>query len=296
MNATPEAIKHLGQKTPTVRLLPTLVVSIGILVLLSAGSVLVVNWIADRRIVQEFSSRLIARVLSAEERSLRGHLDAAIDQGDSIAAAIGDDRFQFGEPALADFVSGTLAAAPQVYGLVVSDRNGEALRVIRGPANGELKIEHFKVVTDSQFAALADQIRTRKQSYWGARFDVPISPTMTGPIWTPMRMRTGFSPAAMRRRRERALDGDSSPASRSGRVFNAGRRPPKGHNGVANELIDGSTLLFDAGGDEREVLFDEVGDLGGGHFFAYRCEAHDVGEHDGEHTFFGPRAHAAFLN
>jgi adenylate cyclase len=126
----------LDQKTPTVRLLPTLVVSIGILVLLSAGSVLVVNWIADRRIVQEFSSRLIARVLSAEERSLRKHLDAAIDEGDFIGAAIGVNRFQFGEPALAVFVGGTLAAAPQVYGLVVSNRNSEALRVIRVQQRG----------------------------------------------------------------------------------------------------------------------------------------------------------------
>ena len=84
-------------------MLPTLVVSIGILVLLSVGSVLIVNWIADRRIVQEYTSRLIARGLSAEERSLREHLDAAVNQGDFIAAAIGSGRFRFGEPALADF-------------------------------------------------------------------------------------------------------------------------------------------------------------------------------------------------
>src|SRR5262245_55211502 len=56
-----EAAEHLDQKRPTFRLLPTLVVGIGILVLLSAGSVLIVNWLADRRIVQEFTSRLIAR-------------------------------------------------------------------------------------------------------------------------------------------------------------------------------------------------------------------------------------------
>jgi hypothetical protein len=56
--------------------------SIGILVLLSVGSVLILNWLADSRIVQEFTSRLITRTLSAEERSLRGHLDAAVNQGD----------------------------------------------------------------------------------------------------------------------------------------------------------------------------------------------------------------------
>src|ERR1700751_5072683 len=90
--------------------MPTLMLSIGILVLLSGGSVLIVNWIADRRIVQEYTSRLITRVLSAEERSLREHLDAAIDQGDFIAAAIITGRYELAENALADFVSGSLAA------------------------------------------------------------------------------------------------------------------------------------------------------------------------------------------
>jgi hypothetical protein len=44
------------------------------------------------------------------------------------------------------------------------------------------------------------------------------------------------------------------------------------------------------------MLIDEVGDLGSGHFFACRCEAGDVSEHDGEHTFFGPSVHPALLN
>jgi hypothetical protein len=75
--------------------------SIGILVLLSVGSVLIVNWIADHRIVRDFTSRLITRTLSAEEKSLRGSLDAAVNQGDFIAANIDAGRFQFGPPALA---------------------------------------------------------------------------------------------------------------------------------------------------------------------------------------------------
>ena len=159
---------HLDPNRLTFRLLPTLVVSIGILVLLSVGSVLIVNWIADRRIVREYTSRLIARGLSAEERSLREHLDAAVNQGDFIAAAIGSGRFRFGEPALADFLTGTLAAAPQVYGLIVSDPDGKALHLLRGAAATEFTIENFSVAADSQFAAFADQIRTHKRPYWGA--------------------------------------------------------------------------------------------------------------------------------
>src|SRR5262249_50080795 len=107
-----EQRRSFVSKRPTFMLLPTLVMSIGILVLLSVGSVLIVNWIADRRIVQEYTSRLIARGLSAEERSLRRHLDAAVNGGDFIAAAIAGGRFQFGEPALTDFVSGTLCGGP----------------------------------------------------------------------------------------------------------------------------------------------------------------------------------------
>ena len=141
--------------------------SIGILVLLSVGSVLIVNWIADRRIVQEFTSRLITRVLSAEERSLREHLDAAIDQGDFIASAISSGRYQLAEPALADFVSGTLAAAPQIEGVVLSDGNGKGLRVVRGASNTKVQIDRFNFAGDSQFAALADEIRSRKHPYWG---------------------------------------------------------------------------------------------------------------------------------
>ena len=146
--------------------MPTLVLSIGILVLLSVGSVLIVNWIADRRIVREFTARLITRVLSAEERSLREHLDAAIAQGGFIAAAISSGRYQLADPGLADFVSGTLAAAPQVEGVILSG-GGKALRVARGASSTEFQIDHFDVDGDSQFAALAAQIRTLKHPFWG---------------------------------------------------------------------------------------------------------------------------------
>ena len=44
--------------------------SIGLLVLISVGSVLTENWFVTRRIVQEFASRLITRVLSTEEMAL----------------------------------------------------------------------------------------------------------------------------------------------------------------------------------------------------------------------------------
>ena len=91
--------------------MPTLMLSIGVLVLLSVGLIVAVNWVTGRAIVQEFATRLIARGLSIQEMALRRHLDAAVDQATFIADAIRDGRYKLFDPALDDFISGTLAAA-----------------------------------------------------------------------------------------------------------------------------------------------------------------------------------------
>ena len=172
--------RHLDKNQLTLRLTPTLVVSIGILVLLSVGSVLIVNWFADRRIVQELTSRLITRLLAAEERTLRHHLGAAIDQGDYIAAAISSGRYRFDDPALTDFVRGTFAAAPQVDGVILVDGDGKALRIrlARVAYGREFEVDRFDIADDAQFAGLALVMRTRKQPYWGP------------PVYRPQRQET----------------------------------------------------------------------------------------------------------
>ena len=147
--------------------MPTLMLSIGLLVLLSVGSVMAVNWFAGRHILQETGSRLIARGLGAEERALRNHLDAAVQQGDFLARAIRSGRFTLADPALADFAGGTLAAAPQVDGLVLGDASGRALRVMRVASGSPFRSDYFDVSADAQLAALAGEARARKQPYWG---------------------------------------------------------------------------------------------------------------------------------
>jgi adenylate cyclase len=148
-------------------LMPTLVLSIGLLVLCSVGSVLVVNWIADRRVVQEFATRLVMRLLAGEEMALRNHLDEAIQQGDYIADAIRSGRYKLSDAALADFIGGTFAAAPQIDGLILSDANGSALRAVRVASEGRIQVDRFNIVVDSQLETLGDNMRVRKEPYWG---------------------------------------------------------------------------------------------------------------------------------
>lgn len=148
-------------------LMPTLMLSIGFLVLCSVGAVLAINWIADRRVVQEFATRLVMRVLAGEEMALRNHLDEAIQQGHYIAGAIRSGRYKLSEPALADFIGGTFAAAPQIDGLILSDADGNALRAVRVASDAQFRVDHFALAADSQIAALGASIRVRKKPYWG---------------------------------------------------------------------------------------------------------------------------------
>lgn len=99
--------------------------------------------------------------------ALRGHLDAAVNQATFIATAIGDGHYRFSDPALGDFVSGTIAAAPQIGGLLLADSNGKALRVVRGKTSTEFQLDRLDISSDRQLAEIADEIRTRKDPYWG---------------------------------------------------------------------------------------------------------------------------------
>src|SRR5207249_4680037 len=163
----PKRIAYGGLKPGNLALMPTLMLSIGLLVLLSAGLIVAVNWVTGRAIVQEFATRLIARGLSIQEMALRRHLDAAVDQATFIADAIRDGRYKLFDPALDDFISGTMAAAPQIGGLILTDPTGKALRVVRGASNTTLQLDHPDITRDRQLAEVADEIRLRKDPYWG---------------------------------------------------------------------------------------------------------------------------------
>lgn len=161
------AMENSGFKNRSVALMPTLMVGIGVLVLVSVGAVMAVNWIADRDVVRDFATTLVRRVLSSEGAALRRHLDVAVHEANFVAAAVVTGRYKLTDPAFVDFVGGSLAAAPQVDALAVGDADGNVLRVLRLPADAGFKADRFSVGADGQFGALASQMRIRKEPYWG---------------------------------------------------------------------------------------------------------------------------------
>jgi adenylate cyclase len=160
-------VEKPGRSNRSFALMPTLTVGIGLLVLLSVGTVMAVNWIADREVVRDFATALVRRVLSAEEAALRRHLDAAVHQGNFIAAGISSGRYKLGEPAFEDFVSGSFAAAPQVDALVVGDPDGNMLRVLRLPSDTGVRADRLSSRDDSQLGRLGSHMRARSEPFWG---------------------------------------------------------------------------------------------------------------------------------
>ena len=136
----------------SIRLLPTMLVSIGVLVLVSAGSIFLLNLVTNRTILSEMVSRNIQQGLAGLELSLRDHLDAARFQADFIANAIRSGDVEFGQSErLAAFTSGSLAAAPQIVGVVLVGRDGTAISAGRD-ASGEVIRSEFPVTDDPQLA------------------------------------------------------------------------------------------------------------------------------------------------
>jgi transcriptional regulator GlxA family with amidase domain len=92
------------------------------------------------------------------------------------------------------------------------------------------------------------------------------------------------------------LYGNGCSASRRRRVLYPAWRTPEGHHGIPDKFVYGAAFLFDAGGDEGEVVIDVLGDLASGQFLACCGETHDVGKHDGKFALLGTRADPAFLD
>lgn len=169
------------------KLLPTVLICVGALVLLSAGSIFVLNIISNRAIVSELTSRIVARSLGGLELALRAHLDAAKYQAEFIADTIRSGNLNFNErDKLAEFATGSLAAAPQIGGLIVANADGEAIRVARAPA-GRVKRDWLSLEDDGQLEDLAKDTKLRKNPYWGPpihrnRFNATVL-NLRVPIW-----------------------------------------------------------------------------------------------------------------
>ena len=151
----------------SVALMPTLMVGLGMLVLISLGAVLAMQWVTGRAIIHDFAGQLIERNLSMQQMALTRHLDSAVNQASFLAAAIRAGRFHLTDANLEHFAAGALAAAPQIGNIIIAASDGKALRVVRGKPQTDFSIEYLDANADPQLAAAAADVAKHQNAYWG---------------------------------------------------------------------------------------------------------------------------------
>jgi hypothetical protein len=79
---------------------------------------------------------------------------------------------------------------------------------------------------------------------------------------------------------DRTLDGLGRAQGAFGVIRDFLRRPPKRHDAVTDEFVDGAAFRLDAPREKFEVAIQEIGDFRRLHVLGQRAEAANIGEHD----------------
>ncbi len=169
------------------RLSSVILACFGTLVVLSLGFIIALNSSNSVRIFSKLLGQTVVRSIDGLELSLRAYLDAASHQADFLTEHIhAAGRLDAASDALAQFVSGSMAAAPQISGVLIVDASGNALGVRRGRFGG-VEWERPDVQSDPQLLGFSEFMRQTDRPFWSEPvFSEPLSGTVLSynePIW-----------------------------------------------------------------------------------------------------------------
>jgi adenylate cyclase len=148
------------------RLLPIVLACVGLLVLFSVGSMLILHIHTTKSIVSDLIGRSVIQNLNGLELALRTHLDPAKYEADFIAESIqSGDISMMDRKRLADYARGSFAAAPQINTLVISGSDNSAILATR--TLGEVKTEWITQGGNARLERMAREMKSRKTPFWG---------------------------------------------------------------------------------------------------------------------------------
>lgn len=147
---------------------PVVLSCFGTLLFVSMFSIIAINTANTGKVFSELLGQIVVSDAEGLELALRDHLDAAEYQADFILNNLDIDDLSLENPEqLIAFVSGTLAAAPQVTGLVIANGQGKAIGIARDPS-GKVQSRRLTVAGGMDLVQLIDEVRLRQDAYWGA--------------------------------------------------------------------------------------------------------------------------------
>ena len=152
----------------SLRITPTLTLSVGLLVFLAVGLVLLIQWTTSRDIMRDLAGRLVVRNLEIVSQSVRGHLIPAQRQVEYLARLIEDGAYGVEDrQRLADLLLGSVAASPQIGGVVFINDAGGVVRVRGGQESGRYALDFPSLEQEDAYRKFLPEAKTRPSGYWG---------------------------------------------------------------------------------------------------------------------------------
>ena len=154
--------------------MPTLTVSVGLLVFLAVGLVLLVQWSTSRQILSDLGGRVVLRSLATMDLSIHDHLEPARHVVDRLGRLIESGAYDLSDAdRISDLLTGSAAAVPQIGVLMVADERLRAIRLARDPATGRYRLDRPDLSGNPRFVEADSEVRLAQGSYWGSLFYNP---------------------------------------------------------------------------------------------------------------------------
>ncbi|MDU8945775.1 adenylate/guanylate cyclase domain-containing protein [Ovoidimarina sediminis] len=169
------------------RIFTSILFCFGSLLTVSLALIIAINFSNSVQIFSKLLGETLVRGVGGLELALRTHLDAAEEQANFIATHIlSKDRAISELEGLADFASGSFAAAPQITGVLITDADGRFLGVRRTRWGG-VEHEWSETKTDQELALLTEFMSNQTRPSWGPPvYAEALSATVMNyrlPIW-----------------------------------------------------------------------------------------------------------------
>ncbi len=161
-------------KISELKIMPTLTLSVGFLVLLAVGLVLSVQWNASRKIMTDLAGRVVVRNLEIVSQGIDGHLASVRKQVEFLADLLEDGVFDLEAKArLADLLIGSIASSTQFGGVLILGNDGRAVRLRRGIKGERYDVDFPSLGQVPAFRAILKEAQGRNAGYWADLFYNP---------------------------------------------------------------------------------------------------------------------------
>ena len=161
-------------KMRKLKIAPTLTISVGLLVILAVGLVLLVQWNVSRKILTDLAGRVVIRNLEVVSQGIDGHLNPVLEHVEYLADLVEGGQYDIDDRTrLADLLIGSVAASPQIGSVVILDADGLAVRVRRVGKSGRYDVTIPNLGKIAAFRAALNEAKERDAGYWADLFYNP---------------------------------------------------------------------------------------------------------------------------